>query len=417
MNKTVFPNGKKVSRNDIKTGINNNICVCGTSGTGKTRNVIIPNLLEMSGSYIVTDPKGFLYKKYAKHFKDNGYVVKNLSFVHPERSCHYNPLDFCETTQDIQTLAYSFVYSDRNVYSSKDPYWDEQALFLINSVFSYLLEAEKKGLPEEPPTILNAIEYIRKAGQKSMYPRRGGLLTEGFLKQNMYIYEALIDSYKEQYGAAFCTRQYDNVLSAPEKTYSTIITSALSKFSSVETDELAIMLGDNEVDIDEIINKKTIYFVEISDIDNSMNLLVNVFFTQIMSLICKYADEKCENGRLPNDVIFIMDDFPSYKINNFDNIVNNIRSRGVSVIITVQTLKQLDNIYDNGESIISNCDTMIFMGTNDINTASELSFKINVPQNRLLNMPINSHYIIRRGGECEFSENIESEDLIAEYLG
>ena len=44
-----------------KTRLNNNVLVVGTSGSGKTRGIVIPNILQASGSYIITDPKGNLY--------------------------------------------------------------------------------------------------------------------------------------------------------------------------------------------------------------------------------------------------------------------------------------------------------------------------------------------------------------------
>ena len=59
-----------------KTGLNNNVLVVGASGTGKTRGIVIPNLLQAKGSYIVSDPKGNLYRKYGEYLQNKGYTVK-----------------------------------------------------------------------------------------------------------------------------------------------------------------------------------------------------------------------------------------------------------------------------------------------------------------------------------------------------
>lgn len=413
MNNIVCPDGSTFSRDDYSTGLNNNICVCGTSGTGKTRSVIIPNLLELSGNYIVTDPKGFLYRNYKDYFEENGYIVKNLSFTHPERSIHYNPLSFVKNTHDIQRLAYAFVSADQKTNSNKDPFWDEQALFLINSVFSYMLDCERYGIPDSPCNLVSALEHIRNAAERSVIPRQN--IIGSTANKNMFVYEATLAHYAKTHGDSFAIRQYRNVLAAPDKTYHTIVTSALSKFSSLETDEATQMLEDNDVNLEDFIENNCIYFVEVSDTDPSMDLLVNIFFTQMMHGLCEYADNHCEKGRLPKDVIFVMDDFPSYKIDNFDKIVNNIRSRGISTIITVQTLQQLDSVYSNGQSIISNCDTMFFMGTNDLNTAGEISHRVNRPKNEILNMKKNTSYILRRGEKTAYIENSDSEQLINSY--
>ncbi|MBR3470814.1 MAG: type IV secretory system conjugative DNA transfer family protein [Lachnospiraceae bacterium] len=40
---------------------NKNVLVVGGSGSGKTRFVLKPNLLQMHSSYVITDPKGYLW--------------------------------------------------------------------------------------------------------------------------------------------------------------------------------------------------------------------------------------------------------------------------------------------------------------------------------------------------------------------
>lgn len=41
---------------------NKNVLIIGGSGSGKTRFWLKPNLLQMHSSYVVTDPKGLIYK-------------------------------------------------------------------------------------------------------------------------------------------------------------------------------------------------------------------------------------------------------------------------------------------------------------------------------------------------------------------
>ena len=56
-------------------GKNGNILVIGGSGAGKSASFVIPNALQMLGSYVFTDPKGELYDRTAGFFKKNGYDV------------------------------------------------------------------------------------------------------------------------------------------------------------------------------------------------------------------------------------------------------------------------------------------------------------------------------------------------------
>ena len=82
------------SLNCYETQLNNNVLVVGTSGSGKTRSIVTPNLLQATGSYVVSDPKGNLYRKYKAYLKKQGYIVKKLDFTDPEHSAHYNFFHF-----------------------------------------------------------------------------------------------------------------------------------------------------------------------------------------------------------------------------------------------------------------------------------------------------------------------------------
>lgn len=107
--------------------------------------------------------------------------------------------------------------------------------------------------------------------------------------------------------------------------------------------------------------KKTAIFVVVSDTDRSMDMLANLFFTQAMNELCRYADEECEasNNRLPVDVRFILDDFATnVTIGEFPRMIASIRSRGISTMLMIQAEAQLKSQYGaDGPTIIGNCDT------------------------------------------------------------
>ena len=73
-----------------KTKLNNNVLVVGASGAGKTRSIVIPNLLQATGSYIVSDPKGNLCQKCRRQLEAMGYTVRVLDFENPACSEKYN---------------------------------------------------------------------------------------------------------------------------------------------------------------------------------------------------------------------------------------------------------------------------------------------------------------------------------------
>lgn len=394
----ILPDGKYYSLNDRETRLNNNVMVVGTTGSAKTRTVITPNLLECIGSYIVTDPKGNLYRQWGGYMEKNGYRMIRVSFIHPELSAHYNPLRYVKSTQQIQQLSSGLVRSDGSYDTKADPFWDATALMLLNGVIGLV----KESIPENDPrhNFHYVLELLRMAGRDE--EKRTSLAM-------------MMERHHVMHPNSWAYKQFQNVNQSPDKTFNTIVTTSIGKFSSLDTEELAKMMKKDDIDFASIGQQKTAVFVEVSDSDRSMDMLINMFFTQAMNQLCTYADEKCENSQLPVPVRFFMDDFATNcKIDNFENMVSNIRSRKISVILILQSLSQLEQSYATGaHTIIDDCDTMIYMGGNDPQTAHEIAVRCNKTTQTILHMPLCSSWIFRRGTTPFMTRNMELDDYLA----
>jgi type IV secretion system protein VirD4 len=391
----ILPDGKYYSLDDFQTRLNNNVLIVGTTGAAKTRTVITPNLLECVGSYVVTDPKGNLYRQWGDYMKHHGYRVVRLSFIHPELSVHYDPLKYVKTTQQIQQLSHSLVFTDSG--KSRDPYWDDTSLMLINSVISCI----KEMFPEDSGNhnFHSILKLLRAAG------RDGSKRT---------VLTKLMEDLENHNPDSWAVKQFHNVDQAPENTFNCIVSSAVAKFCSMDTEELAEMMRYDEMDLPSIGQKKTVVFVEVSDSDRSMDTLINMFFTQAMNQLCTYADEKCINSRLPVPVRFFMDDFATNcKIDNFQNMISNIRSRKISVMLILQSLSQLEESYGkSAHTIADDCDTLIYMGGNDPETARQIAIRCNKTTQTVLHMPLCSSWIFRRGEKPFMCKNFELDDFL-----
>ena len=395
----ILPDGKYYSLNDRETRLNNNVLVVGTTGVAKTRTVITPNLLECVGSYVVTDPKGNLYRQWGDYMENHGYRVVRLSFVHPEKSVHYNPLKYVKTTQQIQQLSSALVRSSGAC--SADPFWDDSSLMLINSLIAYI----KENISEDSKNhnFHSILEMLRTAGRNNSSNRNSPL---SFMMEELH----------ETNPKSWAYKQFQNVNQAPEKTFNTIVATSIAKFCSIDTEELAEMMQDDEIDLPSIGKHKTAVFVEVSDSDRSMDMLINMFFTQAMNQLCTYADEKCEDSQLPVPVRFFMDDFATNcKIDNFENMVSNIRSRKISVILILQSLSQLEKSYGlSAHTIIDDCDTLVYMGGNDPETAHSIAIRCNKTTQTILHMPLCTSWIFRRGEKPFMCKNLELDAYIKE---
>ncbi len=391
-NDMILGMGQYYNMDCYKTQLNNNVLVVGASGSGKTRSIVTPNLLQATGSYIISDPKGNLYGKYAAYMRQRGYEVKRLDFVHPGRSAHYNPFCYIHSEQDIIKVAHMFI-GDMKEGAKEDPYWRYTAETLLTSIISYMI----KFMPKRYQNMYHMMQLLLEC-----QPSSDDL-------SNKTKYDERMQELKQTHPNCFALRQYKKFRTAPTRTLMCTLSMATARMGVYESDELCSMLETDDLKISSLGQRKTALFVVVSDTDRSMDGLVNLFFTQTMNELCTYADDRCADNRLPVPVRFIMDDFATNcSIADFPRMISSIRSRGISVMLMIQAEAQLEAMYGrDGDTIIGNCDTYVYLGGNDVKTAKAVSVRCDVPLKRILNMPVGCNWIFRRGQEPVYGRNFD----------
>lgn len=147
-----------LSMNSYKTQINNNVLVIGGSGSGKSRFIIKPNLLQANCSFVCTDPKGELVEACGDVLEKDGYRVVVFNLCDFEASNHYNPFAYVHSDDDIFKLVDCFWRNTTPSGSSKgDPFWDFSAQALLNAVCLYLYHAT----PKEDQNFTNVIRLLQ----------------------------------------------------------------------------------------------------------------------------------------------------------------------------------------------------------------------------------------------------------------
>lgn len=397
--KLILAQGVSFDMDCLMTGVNNNVLVVGSSGSGKTRSIVEPNLLQANGSYVVSDPKGNLYQKYKSYLERQGYVVKKLDFIRPEGSAHYNFFHYIKREQDIVKIAHTFICDrEPNSVRNLDPFWDQAAQLLYESVIAYLWEF----CPQSDWQLKNMLELIDNCKVEEDNADAKNIL------------DILMEDAEKRDPDSFAVRHYRRFRIAASKTLKSILITANAKMGAYDTKELREMLAADDVDITSIGREKTALFVVVSDTDRSLDGLVNLFFTQAMNELCEYADIACLNNELPLPVQFILDDFATNcRIDEFPRMIASIRSRGISAMLMIQAEAQLSRAYDeDGRTIIGNCDTYVYLGGNDLETADAVAKRCNLPLEKVLNMPVGSSWIFRRGQAPIRGKNIDLEAYI-----
>ena len=172
----------------------------------------------------------------------------------------------------------------------------------------------------------------------------------------------------------FAVRQYKKFLLSAGKTRASILVSCGARLAPFDIRELRELMEYDEMELDTLGDRKTALFLIMSDTDSTFNFVIAILQSQLFNLLCDKADD-VYGGRLPVHVRCILDEFANIgQIPQFDKLIATIRSREISASIILQSQSQLKAIYrDNADTIVGNCDTMLFLGGKEKTTLKEIS--------------------------------------------
>ena len=305
--------------------------------------------MQLLGSYVFTDPKGELYDKTAGYFKAKGYDIKVLNLVHPKNSDGYNPLHHINNEIDVDVIANTIVKGQGESKSS-DPFWDDMAEMLMKALIYYL----KATRPLEEQSLASCSELVRTANSSG-----GDNLLTNLMNQLPIEHPA--------------RKNYKNIEMLPEKTFGSVLGTLQSKLGKFDSREIAEVTSTNTIDFPEIAKKKTAVYVISSDTHTAYDFLLTIFFSQMIQQLYDFAD--LSGGELPIPTYFILDEFANIgQIPDFDKKISTSRSRKISFSVILQNLDQLEAVYkESYETIIGNCDTHVFLGSNSQKTVEYFS--------------------------------------------
>ena len=320
------------------------------SGAGKSASYVIPNACQQLGSYVFTDPKGELYDQTAGFLREKGYKIKVLNLVRPEKSDGYNPLHHIRNQIDVDIIANTIVKGQKDAASSSDPFWDDMAEMLLKSLIYYLREVR----PPEEQNLASCAELVRAANNNG-----GDNLLSNLINQLPHQHPARTN--------------YRSIEVSSDKTYGSILSSLQSKLGKFDSKAIAELTSTNTIDFEEIGKEKTALYVISSDTHAAYDFLLTIFFSQMIQQLYDYADQN--GGKLKERTYFILDEFANIgRIPDFDKKISTSRSRGISFSVILQNVDQLEAVYEKSyETIMGNCDTHVFLGSNSYKTVEYFS--------------------------------------------
>ena len=378
----ILADGVTASNDTWATGLASHDLIIGPTGGGKTRGYVLPNLLSTQESCIVADSKGTLRRQVGGILERRGFRVLELDFTDLMHSTWgYNPLRFirydeqreCWNEQDIITVAAALV----PVEDRAQPFWEYAARNLLEALIGYTLEC----LPAEEHDLTSVARLFAEA--------ETGILDE-FMGELCTIAPESFAAMRWK-GIQTCRRA--------DKTYGSvlgILSQKISNFSFSGAQEMFI--NPNQVDFAAISHTPTAVFVRVSDNDFSLANLTSLFYTQALQMLMAEADKQSDN-RLKVPVRLYLDDFANLLVPDMDKIISVIRSREISVSIVLQNITQLEGLYGRAKAmtIIDNCDHLLYLGGQSVETARFIGSKANKPVSTILNMPLDRAWLFERG--------------------
>ena len=338
---------------------NLNACVIGSSGSGKTRFWLTPQLLQAHSSYVVVDPKGGTLSQ-CGHFlqRKKGYKVKVFNSIDFSKSMHYNPMSYIKTESDVLKFVNALIANTKGDGKEGDEFWTKAETLLYCALVAYIVFEG----PEEERNMNTLVEMIN-----SMEVREDD---ESFKNAVDYMFDGLAKRNPQH----FAVRQYAKYKLASGKTAKSILISCGARLAPFDIAELREIMSYDELELDKLGDEKTALFFLISDTDSTYNFIVALAFSQMFNLLCERADNKY-GGRLPHHVRVLWDEAANTgQVPGLEKIVAVIRSREISLTLFYQAMSQCKALYkDYAETIMGNMDSIVFLGGREASTLKDIS--------------------------------------------
>ena len=337
---------------------NLNACIIGSSGSGKTRFWLTPQLLQAHCSYVCVDPKGGVLSQVGAFLQRRGYQVKVFNSIDFSKSMHYNPLSYIHNEADILKFVDTLIANTKGEGKEGDPFWTKAETLLYCALIAYIIfEA-----PAEDRNINTLVDMISGMDVKED--------DESYMNAVDYMFKGL----EKRKPDCFAVKQYKKYKLASGKTAKSILISCGSRLAPFDIPQLREIMSYDELELDRIGDRKTAVFFTISDTTPTYNFIVALAFSQMFNLLCERADN-VHGGRLPHHVRVLWDEAANTgQVPQLEKLVAVIRSREISLTLFYQQMAQCKAIYDkHAETILGNMDSVIFLGGRESSTIKEIS--------------------------------------------
>ena len=307
---------------------NLNACVIGSSGSGKTRFWLTPQISQASAdkkagcSYVVVDPKGGVLSQVGAFLQRRGYRIKVFNSIDFSKSMHYNPLAYIRNEADILKFVEALISNTKGEGKEGDPFWTKAETLLYCALIAYIIFEG----PAEDRNMNTLVDMISGMEVKED--------DENYLNAVDYMFKGL----EKRKPDCFAVKQYRKYKLSSGKTAKSILISCGARLAPFDIPQLREIMAYDELELDRIGDRKTAVFFTISDTTPTYNFIVALAFSQMFNLLCERADN-VHGGRLPHHVRVLWDEAANTgQVPQLEKLVAVIRSREVSLTLFYQQM-------------------------------------------------------------------------------
>ena len=343
---------------------NLNACVIGSSGSGKTRFWLTPQLLQASAkkkggcSFVVVDPKGGVLSQVGAFLQRRGYRIKVFNSIDFSQSMHYNPLAYIRNEADILKFVDTLIANTKGEGKEGDPFWTKAETLLYCALIAYIIFEG----PAEDRNMNTLVDMISGMEVKED--------NENFMNAVDYMFKGL----EKRKPDCFAVKQYKKYKLASGKTAKSILISAAVRLSAFILPEIQNITAKDDMELEKMGERKQAVFAIIPDNDGTFNYIVGMLYTCAFQSLYYQAD-KVHQGALPVPVRMMMDEFCNVSLpDDFGKLQATMRSRNIMSTIVLQNISALKALFkDDWEGLIGNADTLLYLGGNEVSTFKYIS--------------------------------------------
>ena len=397
----IASNDTKLSINDRKTFRNNNFLILGGAGTGKSRFVIKPNLLQENCSYVVTDPSGEIIVSCGKVLSDHGYKIKIFNLSNMGHSNTYNPFNYIRDEAGVLMVIDCLIKNTTGKNEKGDQFFTNSEKLLYSACIFYLIDFETDESRKNFSSVMDMINMSQ-------------------VDENNPSSKSELDLMFEQIDqTSLAAKYYKAFKQAAGKTLKSIIISCVVRLQSFMSPQVTRLTGSDNINLSSIGDEKTILFIITPQADRTFAFLASMLYSQLFeTLYHKGETQKLKTGseRLTYHVRCLMDEFANIgEIPEFPSKLSTMRKYNISATIVLQDNSQLQSMYkDEWRTIMANCDSTIFLGNAEPDTLKYFCEKLG---NETVTAQSRGRSYGSKSGSSQNYQQVKRETLTAEEIG